>query len=121
MLCFQPYPKTEAVTGSFTRTLIQLTKDHSEIEDLIRSTIEAVGSISVSTHPDTTDIGDKLATLINRERSHLLFEEMNIYPYVAEHLSGEDWKNISALIPDYEDPIFGDKVKKKYKLISKAL
>jgi len=75
----------------------------------------------VSTHPDIADIGDKLSTLIIRERSHLLFEEMNIYPYIAEHLSSEDWENISALTPDYEDPIFGDKVKKEYELIFKAL
>jgi len=86
-------------------------KDHSEIEGIIRDVTEAVDTALVSTHPDVTDIGDKLSTLIIRERSHLLFEEMNIYPYIAEHLSNEDWENISALIPDYEDPIFGDKVR----------
>ena len=98
-----------------------LMKDHSEIEDITRNAIEAVGSNLVSTHPDITGIGDKLSTLIIRERSHLLFEEINIYPYIAEHLSSKDWENISALIPDYEDPIFGDKVKKEYELIFKAL
>ena len=98
-----------------------LMEDHSEIDDIIKNAIEAVDPNLVRTPPDITDIGGKLPTLIIRERSHLLFEEMNIYPYVAEHLSGKDWENISALIPDYEDPIFGDKVKKKYKLIFKAL
>ena len=98
-----------------------LMNDHSEIDDIIRNAIEAVEPRLVSTHPDITDIGGKLSTLITRERSHLLFEEMNIYPYIAEHLSSEDWENISALTPDYEDPIFGDKVKKEYELIFKAL
>ena len=98
-----------------------LMEDHSEIDDIIKNAIEAVGPNLVSTHPDITDIGNKLSTLITRERSHLLFEEMNIYPYVAEHLSGEDWENISALIPDYEDPIFGNKARKEYELIFKAL
>ena len=98
-----------------------LMEDHSEIDDIIKNATEAVDSNLVSTHPDITDIGDKLSTLIIRERSHLLFEEMNIYPYVAEHLSGKDWENISALIPDYEDPIFGNKVRKEYELIFKAL
>jgi hemerythrin-like domain-containing protein len=118
---FSAISKNGGSNRKFHEDVDTLTKDHSEIENLIRSAIEAVGSISVSTHPDMTDIGDKLATLINRERSHLLFEEMNIYPYISEHLGSKDWKNISALIPDYEDPIFGDKVKKKYKLIFKAL
>jgi hypothetical protein len=45
----------------------------------------------------------------------------SIYPYIAEHLSNENWDNISALIPDYEDPIFGDKVRKEYELIFKDL
>ena len=98
-----------------------LMEDHSEIDDIINNAIEAVGSNLVSTHPDITYIGDKISTLIIRERSHLLFEEMNVYPYVAEHLSGKDWENISALIPDYEDPIFGNKVRKEYELIFKAL
>jgi branched-chain amino acid transport system ATP-binding protein len=98
-----------------------LMEDHSEIDDIIKNAIEAVGPNFVSIHPDITDIGDKLSTLIIRERSHLLFEEMKIYPYVAEHLGGEDWENISALIPDYEDPIFGNKVRKEYELIFKVL
>jgi hemerythrin-like domain-containing protein len=98
-----------------------LMEDHSEIDDIIRNAIEAVGPKPISTHPDITDIGDKLSTLITRERSHLLFEEKNIYPYIAEHLSNESWENISALIPDYDDPIFGDIVRKVYELIFKAL
>jgi hemerythrin-like domain-containing protein len=98
-----------------------LIKDHSEIDDIIRNAIEAAGPRLVSTHSDITDIGDKLSTLIIRERSHLLFEEMNIYPYVAEHLGSKDWENISALIPDYEDPVFGGKVRKEYELVFKAL
>ena len=98
-----------------------LMEDHSEIDDIIKNAIEAVDTNLVRTPPDITDIGGKLPTLITRERSHLLFEEMNIYPYVAEHLSGKDWENISSLIPDYEDPIFGNKVRKEYELIFKAL
>ena len=63
-----------------------LMKDHSEIEGITRETIEAVDTMLVDPHPDFSDIGDKLSTLINRQRSHLLFEEMNVYPQLAEHL-----------------------------------
>jgi hemerythrin-like domain-containing protein len=105
----------------FREDVNTLMKDHSEIEDLIRNAVEAVGSMLVSTNPDITDFGNKLSTLINRQRSHLLFEEMNVYPYIAEHLGNEDWGEISALIPDYEHPIFGDQVKKEHELIFKAL
>ena len=97
-----------------------LMKDHSEIEGIIRETIEAVDTMLVDPHPDFTDIGNKLSTLINRQRSHLLIEEMNVYPQLAEHLDNKDWENIATLIPDHEDPLFGGEVKKEYELIFKA-
>ncbi|HBE92566.1 MAG TPA: hypothetical protein DDW55_08560 [Gammaproteobacteria bacterium] len=97
-----------------------LMKDHSEIENIIRETIEAVDTMLVNPHPDVADIGDRLSTLINRQRAHLLFEEMNVYPQLAEHLGKKDWKNIATLVPDHEDPLFGGEVKKEYELIFKA-
>lgn len=98
-----------------------LMEDHAEIDDIIRAAIEAVSPRLVSTNLNMTDIADRLSTLIARERAHLLFEETNIYPFIAEHLTSEDWENISALIPDYDDPIFGDKVRKEYERIIEAL
>ena len=118
---FSAIPNNGGSNRKFHEDVNTLMKDHSEIEDIIRNAIEVVGPMLVSTHPDVEDIGGMLSILINRERSHLLFEEMNIYPFIAEHLSSEDWENISALIPDYEDPIFGKKVSKDYELIFKAL
>ena len=118
---FSAMPKNGASNSKFHEDVSTLMKDHLVIEDIIRNAIESVGPKLVSTHPDITDIGDKLSTLINRERSHLLFEEVNIYPYIARHLSSENWKTISALIPDYGDPIFGNKARKEYELIFKAL
>ena len=105
----------------FREDINEIMKDHSDIESITRGAIKAVESMLVNTHPDITDIGNKLTTLINRQRSHVLFEEMNIYPHIMEHLDKEDWDKIAALIPDYEDPIFGDKVKKEYEHIFKAL
>ena len=98
-----------------------LMEDHSEIDSLIKNAIQAAGPGLTGKKPDITDIGDKISALIIRERSHLLFEEKNIYPYIAAHLSNEDWENISALIPDYEDPIFGDRTRQEYELIYKSL
>ena len=118
---FSAIPKEGRSNKKFHEDVNTLMKDHSEIDDIIRNAIEALGPKPISIHPDITDIGDKISTLITRERSHLLFEEKNIYPYIAEHLSNENWDNISALVPDYEDPIFGDKVRKEYELIFKAL
>jgi hemerythrin-like domain-containing protein len=105
----------------FREDVNTLMREHSEIEGLIRVAIKSVEPKPDSTPSDIADIGDKLSIFINRKRSHLLFEEMNIYPYFAEYLGSKDWENISALMPDYEDPIFGDKVRKEYEHIFKAL
>ena len=106
---------------NFRENVKTLMKDHSEIEGLIRDAVEAVSHMLVSTNPDITDFGNKLSILLNRQRSHLLFEEMNVYPYIAKHLSNKDWEEIAVLVPDYEQPIFGDQIKKEHELIFKAL
>ncbi len=105
----------------FRRDIESLMKDHSEIDAITRRIIVVVESMPPNTGIYIKDIRDKLSTLIHRQRSHLLFEEMNIFPYVADLLNSEDWKNISMLIPDHEDPIFDEKVRKEYELIFKAL
>jgi len=106
--------------NKFREDVKTLMKDHSEIEDLIRNAVEAVGPMLDSTNPDITEFGNNLSTLINRVRSHLLFEEMNVYPYIAEHLGKKDWEEIVALVPGYENPLFGDQVRKEHELIFKA-
>jgi len=118
---FSVMSKSGVSDSKFQEDVNTLMEDHLEIEGIIRNAIKVIEPALVSGHPDISDIGDKLFSVINRERSHLLFEEMNIYPYIAEHMDSENWDIISSLIPDYEDPLFGDKVKKKYKSIFKAL
>ncbi|MEN8206458.1 MAG: hemerythrin domain-containing protein [Pseudomonadota bacterium] len=105
----------------FHEDVNNLMKEHIEIDGIISNSIEAVGSMLAGTHYDIADIGGELSTLINLERSHLLFEEMYIYPYIAEHMGDEDWETISVHVPDYEDPIFGNKIKRGYELIFNAL
>ena len=98
-----------------------LIKDHSEIEGITRDTIEAVEAMQAGADRDITNVGDKLCTLISRQRSHLYFEEMNIYPLIEGCLDNADWEKVASLVPNIEDPIFGDKVRKEYELIFKAL
>ena len=105
----------------FRKKINAVVKDHSEIEAITRDTLKAVEDMLVSTHSDISVIGEKLSALISRQRAHLLFEEMNIYPRLAISLDSEGWRKVATLVPDYEDPIFGSKVTKEYELISKAL
>lgn len=98
-----------------------LMKDHSQIEAITRDSIKAVEAMHSSTHHDITGIGNKLFNLIKRQRSHLMFEEMHIYPYIAEHFDSEQWDRIADIIPDLEDPVFGENVGKEYELLFRAL
>jgi hemerythrin-like domain-containing protein len=75
---FSAISKEGRSNKKFHEDVNTLMEDHSEIDSLIKNAIEAVGPGPISTYPDITDIGDKLSTLITRERSHLLFEEKNI-------------------------------------------
>lgn len=98
-----------------------LMKDHAEIENMLFGAIKTVESMLTQKNPDARFIGSMLAAIINKERAHLMHEEVNIYPYIAEHSDSKAWETISALTPDYEDPIFGGKVKKEYEPIVNAL
>lgn len=113
--------KNELNNRKFSEDVKTLMKDHSEIEGILRSAVEAVETMLASTNPDITDCCNKLSNFINRQRSHLLFEEANVYPYIAEHLGKEDWQEVAVLIPDYQHSIFGDQVRKEHELIFKAL
>ena len=103
------------------KNLNSLLKDHSEIENITRDTISIVERMQVDTYLDSEDFGTKISDVIKRQRAHLLFEEMHIYPQIAKYLDDEDWAEIATRIPAHEDPIFGSRIRKEYELIVKAL
>jgi hemerythrin-like domain-containing protein len=106
--------------GKFRGDINILMRDHSEIEGMTRDTMHAFERMRINGHPDIPDIGDRLSKLIQRQRAHLLFEEVNIYPHIADHLDDVDWETIS-IVTEHDDPIFGDRVSKEYEQIFKAL
>jgi len=118
---FSAIAKNGGKHGKFHEDVHTLMQDHAEIEIITTDAIATIEPLLTGTQPDIANIGVTLPTLINRERSHLLFEEIHIYPYIAVHLHDEDWEKISALVPDYEDPVFGDPVRKEYEPIFRAL
>jgi len=105
----------------FRKDIATIMKDHSEIEAVTRNAIEAVDSMIIKARPDITSTGEKLSTVISRQRSHILFEEMNIYPHVTKYLDDDDWEKISDLGADDTDPVFGDEIKTGYEHVFKAL
>lgn len=98
-----------------------LMKDHTQIEVITRDAIEIVEPLATSTHHDTSRVINALLTLLKRQRSHLLFEEANIYPHFAKYMTSEHWEQVADLIPETEDPIFGENVRDEYEVISRAL
>ena len=112
--------KNKLNDSKFSKDVKTLMKDLSEIEGILRSAVEAVETLLASPDSDISDCGNKLSNFINRQRSHLLFEEMNVYPYIADHLGKQDWQEIAVLIPDYQHSIFGEQIKKEHELIFKA-
>lgn len=97
-----------------------LVRDHSEIEGMTREVLHAFERKYVSRHADDADIRNSLSRLIQRQRAHLLFEEVSIYPHIADHLDDAEWEAISIL-PEYDDPIFGERVSEEYEQIFRAL
>jgi len=105
----------------FRKDSSALIKDHTAIEKITREAVQAVESLLVEPEQDSARIAGILSTLISRQRSHILFEEVNIYPYISKHLDGEEWKRIAATVPDLDDPVFGDRVRAEYEMLVSAL
>ena len=103
------------------RDISSLLKDHSEIENITREAIEAVESVVVSTHTDISEFGKNISRVLDRQRRHILFEEMHIYPYITKYLETGDWEKVSMLLPDIDDPVFGERVKQGYESIIESL
>ena len=105
----------------FSDKVKTLVKAHSELEVITRSASEAVESAIGRPDHDVADMVSSLSTLLSRQRSHIQFEEVYIFPYINKYLSSEDWEKIVALVPDDEDPVFGSIPRKEFEQILNAI
>lgn len=103
------------------KNIRSLMKDHSDIEVITRKAVETIDSAITGKEANLQEIGERLSELIHRQRKHILYEELNIYPGIARLLDEDDWKQVEALVPSKDDPVFSENTRKEYEQLFRSL
>jgi hemerythrin-like domain-containing protein len=92
----------------------RLIRDHSRLEGQTRGVIRQVDGIIERTRWDIPALAAGLHELVRSQREHLMFEDMQLYPFIARQLDPAQWERIAALLPAGNDPLFGLQVGEEY-------
>lgn len=68
-----------------------------------------------------TEFQEAALVYIRNERQHIGKEEAELLPLAREHLRESDWGPIDFAFCANDDPMFGDKPKKRYKQLSNLI
>ena len=62
----------------------------------------------------------KLREFVELQSVHLVYEEQEILPAIAQSLTPDDWTNLEQQWKhkDYKDPLFGDEVSDQYRALA---
>jgi hemerythrin-like domain-containing protein len=66
---------------------------------------------------DAEAIRDAASMYIQRLRQHMQFEENELFPSATRCLASKDWHDIEARLEAAEDPLFGDTVRRDYRVL----
>ena len=61
------------------------------------------------------------ATYLTYYRHHMAREEKELFPLVDKLLRPADWKSVAAAISSEDDPLFGKKVKERYRALHRQI
>jgi hemerythrin-like domain-containing protein len=98
----------------------ELITDHTELEIITRKLRESLEQAR-STQVIGETLKRQLSTFLARQRSHLYTEEEKIFPLVAASLTPADWDNIRSMLPNVNDPLFGERTHRDYELLYRAV
>lgn len=61
------------------------------------------------------------ATYLTYFRDHMAREEKQLFPLIHKFLLPVDWRSVAAAIPSEDDPLFGKKVKERYRALHRQI
>lgn len=98
----------------------KLITDHTEMEAVtreLRISLETLKTGDVSMEK----LKKQLTTFLIRQRQHLYIEEIKVYPLINNTLTDKDWKHIQSVVPQLDDPIFGNRTQSDYELLYREI
>ncbi|MGF1699706.1 hemerythrin domain-containing protein [Photobacterium makurazakiensis] len=99
-----------------------LEDEHEELAKLTHDFADTVDMILMDAVIPLDLFADKLNTFVVRQRSHLEFEEKEIFPLIRQHFTQDDWLAVSRDYDECEcDPLFGQRVSERFRHLAERL
>lgn len=86
-------------------------------DTLYRHLDEAVNDVMVP----RSDLESAAATFLVYYRNHLMTEERDVIPKISHTLKPADWAAVKAAVPSIPDPVFGDEVTDRFRLLREQI
>ncbi len=102
------------------KLLQNLISDHTDLEVVTRNLRESLEAY-IQGNLSEEELAHLLSTFLIRQRQHLYIEEMEIYPLAKHILTKKDWEKIQSVVPDSDDPVFGERTQNDYELLYREI
>lgn len=100
------------------KDVARLRREHGFLD---KNTLELMKMLELAAErqspADAKAVLDATRTYIRRLRRHMNFEEAELFPSASRCLASKDWHDIEARLEAAEDPLFGDNVKKEFRVL----
>ena len=98
--------------------IARLRREHEMLE---KNTLQLVRLLDAGRKKPTAAQAKKLRntarSYIGRLRKHMQFEQDELFPRATRCLASKDWHDIELSLEIAEDPLFGDKVQREYRVL----
>jgi hemerythrin-like domain-containing protein len=100
----------------------RLLSDHQAVEQETQSLLDLLDqAIEESSRERERAVREACAAFVSHQRAHMQFENQQMFPAAIEALTAADWKQIEKYFEATDDPLFGQTVGKKHRLLYEYL
>ncbi|MEL0629302.1 hemerythrin domain-containing protein [Psychromonas aquatilis] len=119
-LIYAHYLKYRVVEDKVANRLVD---EHKNLKLITADIDEMLDMIMLDAIIPKELIIEKLSGFLSLQRQHLMYEETEVLPQIAQTLTEDDWAhlNLQWQHKKYEDPLFGKKISEQYKALSESI
>lgn len=110
------FKKLSNLDEDFRQECESLIIRHESLEQKTAALLESLKILSKNKKSESVEnIQFRCKDFLNAQRAHMDTEESKIFPRIMEVFSHEDWQAILPDIQPQHDPMFGDRVERRYR------
>lgn len=101
----------------------RLVDEHKQLKLMTEDVNDMLEMIMLDAIMPKERVIEKLETFLSLQRKHLIYEETEVLPQIAQTLTEDDWEhlNLQWQHHKYVDPLFGKKISEQFKALSEYI